>query len=154
VFNHFTPLDLDLNAGDINLGYPLKVGTADVNSMARLMGIFWADNAKNSNGVKRSQIGQARETTANQALAAILNSAMPGGAPLPEFKGLQLDIDRIRTILSSNIVKDIKDLGAALDAYNNLGDNIALDPSLPSTGHADPKTAKNVIGDIPWADSP
>jgi hypothetical protein len=82
VFTHFTPPDADNSTGYINLGYPLAGGnTANVTDMHKLMGIFWANNAKNSDSLKRTQLGQARETTANQALAAILNSAMPGGKP-------------------------------------------------------------------------
>ena len=113
------------------------------------MGIFWANNAKNSNGDKRSAIGQARETAANQALAAILNAAMPGGKPLPAGYSLT----EIRNILSGTDINAIKALNSALDAFNNSGDNIALDPSLPPTGKADPQGAKG-IADIPWADSP
>jgi hypothetical protein len=151
IFNTYLP-------GGINLGYPLKVGapfpdTANVTTINQLMSIFWANNAKNDDGKKRSAIGQARETAANQALAAILNSAMPGGAPLPTFNGSPLTIASIANILTNGTIAQIKALNSALDAFNNSGDDIALDPSLPATGKADPQGAK-AIADIPWADSP
>lgn len=131
------------------LGSDINLGWKDITNISELMGIFWANNAKTSTGAKRSALCQAKETASNQALAAILNSAMPGGAPLPAGYSLS----QIAAILNGTNLKAVKDLNSALDAYNNLGDNIALDPGLPSTGRADPKGAKD-IANIPFADCP
>jgi len=67
---------------------------------------------------------------AARALAAIMNYYMPGGAPLPDG----ITLTSIAEILSSNNIKDIRDLGSALAEYNESGDDEALDPSLPPTG--------------------
>jgi hypothetical protein len=131
------------------LGDHIDLGWKYVDSMEKLMGIFWANNAKNSNGTKRSALCQAKETASNQALAAILNSAMPGGKALPA----PYTLDMIKSILSGSDINAIKKLSSDLDAFNNSGDNVALDPTLLPTGKADPQGAK-AIADIPFADCP
>jgi hypothetical protein len=141
IFNTYIVGNPALFPNGIDLGYK------QVKSMDDLMGIFWANNAKNSNGDKRSQIGQARETAAQQAIAAILNSVMPGGKPLPAGYSLT----QIASILGGTNQNAIKALGSALDAFNNGGDNVAL-PVGTVTGKADPKTARE-IADIPFADT-
>jgi hypothetical protein len=144
-----THLDFTTYIFQTYLGSHIDLGWKDITNMNDLMGIFWANNAKTSTGAKRSPLCQAKETASNQALAAILNSAMPGGEPLPAGYSLT----QIADILRDGNLKAVKDLNSALDAYNNSGDNIALDPSLPSTGRANPKGARD-IAHIEFADCP
>jgi len=59
-----------------------------------------------------------------------MNSSMPGGAPLPDG----ITRGSIAETLTNGNVKDIRDLGSALAGYNESGDDVALDPSLPPTG--------------------
>jgi hypothetical protein len=128
-------------------GSSIDLGWKNATSMEKLMGIFWANVAKNSNGSKRSNLCQARVQASWQAIAAILNSNMPGGAPLPSG----VTLESIKNTLGGNNVSAIKALASQLDTYNNSGDGVALDPSLPPTGKADPNGARN-IADIPFAD--
>ncbi len=67
------------------LGDPpsIDLGWKNVTSIDDLMGIFWANVAKNADGSKRSNLCKAKVQASWQTLAAILNSSMPGGAPLP-----------------------------------------------------------------------
>lgn len=72
-----------------------------------------------------------------------MNSYMPGGAPLPAG----ITLTSIAATLSGNNEKAIRDLGSKLAAYNESGDNVALDPTLPPTGktnNADPQGARDV----------
>ena len=114
--------------------------------MEDLMGIFWANTAKNDDGSKRDKLCQAKEQAARQAVAAILNSALPNGAPLT------VELSEIQSILAGDDIGAIRDLGKALDEYNNSGDDIAL-TGVHATGSADPKAAK-AIANIPFADCP
>ncbi|PVV82711.1 hypothetical protein DD509_07935, partial [Dehalogenimonas alkenigignens] len=131
--------------GNINLG-SWGGNTWDVTTMEQLMGLFWANPAKNSDGSSRTALDQAKIHTAQQALAAILNDAMTGGAPMP------VSLAEIVAVLEGNSIGQVRNLGTLLDAYNNSGDDIALDPSLPPTKKLSdirPKAEAN----IPWADT-
>jgi len=114
-----------------------------INNTCDYMGLMWAKQASNSNGTKREKIDAARIHTAHQALAAIMNSYMPGGAPL------NITLEDIAETLTNGTVKQIRDLGSLLADYNESGDDEALDPSLPPTGrtnNADPQGARLVGG--------
>jgi len=121
------------------------------------MALMWANQAKNSDGTMRLSIDQARIHTAQQALAAIMNDSMAGGANLLAWlqaNGYPSATDArtlIADILTSGTTKEIRDLGSALAGYNESGDDQALDPSLPATGKttgniADPQGAR-LVGD-------
>lgn len=128
-------------------GSHIDLGWKNITTINQLMGIFWANVAKKSDGKKRTALDQARMIASQQAIAAILNSSMPGGSPLPS--GFTLDV--IRTTLAGTDINAIKSLGSLLATYNESGDSFALDPSLPPTGRATPKAARD-IADIPFAD--
>jgi len=130
-------------------GSCIDLGWRNVTSMDEMMGIFWANVAKNSTGAKRGELCKVRVKTSWQAIAAILNSNMPGGASLPGG----VTLESIKNTLGGTNVSAIKALASQLDTYNNSGDGVALDPSLPPTGKADPKGARD-IADIPFADCP
>ena len=131
---------LNDSVNGLNLGIlPIDLGTWNgqdmvINSTCRYMGLMWSDQAKNSNGTKREDIDAARIHTAHQALAAIMNSYMPGGAPL------NITLGSIAETLTNGTAKEIRDLGSLLAAYNEKGEGVALDPSLPPTG----KTSGNI----------
>jgi hypothetical protein len=129
------------------LGGYICLGYKEVDSMSDLMGIMWANKAKESDRTQRSPLCKAKQKAAFQAIPAILNDGMPGGAPLPD----SLTPGDIASILCGDDISAINDLATTLDEYNNLGDDQALDPSLPPTGKADPKGAKEVAN-IPFAD--
>lgn len=129
-------------SGTMNIGWKVLDGSDDV------FGIFWANNAKNSNGTKRSQLCAAKETTANQVVAAILNSALSNGAPLP------VPLATIQAIMSGTNITAIRNLGTTLDTYNQSGDTQAIvDNDGTLIKPADPKCAK-ALADIPFADCP
>jgi hypothetical protein len=151
VFNTYTGNPPDGNSstpGYIDLGW-----LPPITNISDLMGVFWANNAKNSNGSDRDPnkklqpICQARETASNQALAAILNSAVPGGKALPAGYSLT----QIASILHGNNITAIQQLNTDLTAFNQSGDTVAFNGSLPPTGRANPQGAKNTAN-IPFAD--
>jgi hypothetical protein len=99
---------------------------------------MYSDQSKNSDRTMRKDIDNARIHTAHQALAAIMNSLMPGGAPLPAGITLQ----SIATTLSSDNITAIRNLGSALANFNESHEDVALDPSLPPTGKVSGNTAQ------------
>ena len=123
-----------------------------INSTCRYFGLMWSDQSANSNSKPRYPIDVVRIHAAHQALAAIMNSLMPGGAPLPGG----LTPASIATALSSNNITVIGNLGSVLENYNVSGDLVALDPSLqPYQGNADPQGGRQVgRGCISYFDTP
>jgi hypothetical protein len=106
-----------------------------INSTCRYMGLMWSDQSANSNKKPRYDIDVVRIHAAHQALAAIMNSLMPGGAPLPGG----LTPASIATALSSNNITEIGNLGSLLENYNVSGEGVPLDPALQAhQGNADP----------------
>ncbi|APV43494.1 Cna protein B-type domain-containing protein [Dehalogenimonas formicexedens] len=142
VFTDPTGLNSNINLGT----WGGKTWT--ITTMEQLMGLLWANTAKNADETSSSRltIDQAKIHTAQQALAAILNDAMAGGAPLP------VTLTDIVGVLEGNSIGQVRSLGSTLDAYNNSGDNIALDPSLPPTKKGDEGKPKD-LADIPWANT-
>jgi len=115
------------NIPDIDLGdWPNGGGL--INGVCSYMGLMWSEQNWNSDYTGREKIDAARIHTAHQALAAIMNSYMPNGAALP------VSLAEIRDILESNNIKDIRDLGSLLAAFNESGEEVAFDPSVPPTG--------------------
>jgi uncharacterized repeat protein (TIGR01451 family) len=124
----------------------------DIDSMEELMGVMWANPANNCDGTKRVAIDQARILAAQQAIGAILNNAMPAGGDLDAWLARCGITDSIVSILEGNNINQIHQLQSALDGFNNSGDDIAFDPSLPPTGRANPTGARE-IADICWANT-
>jgi len=141
-YNYSTHVFEDHLNGSIDLGWKV------VNSSDDLFGIFWANNAFNSDDTRRSKLCQARVTVSKQALAAILNSGLDNGAPLPPGA----NETEIAAILSGTNVKAIRDLGEVLDDYNKQWDDIAIiDYDGTEVVHADPNTARDVAN-VSFAD--
>jgi hypothetical protein len=143
-----THCDYTQHVFNVHLAGDMNIGWRNITNSSDLFGIFWANNAKNSDGTKRGKLCQARETVANQVLAAILNSALTNGAPLP------VPLSTIQSIMSGTSVTAIRNLGATLDAYNQSGDTVAIvDGDGYSIQPANPACAK-ALADIPFADCP
>ncbi len=129
---------------------PIDLGTWNgqdmtIDSVCSYMGLMWSNQANNSDGTKRYAIDQARIHTAQQALAAIMNDSMPGGGFLDAWLADHGITQSIAYILTNGTTKEIRDLGSILAGFNESGEEIALDPSLPPTGrtnNADPQGAR------------
>ena len=108
-----------------------------------LLGGFWANISKKSNGGKRSGIDQARMQLLQQLLAALLNKyglgSDDGGA-----------IATAETRFCGNSTNDIKASIGALGSFNSSGDTVPT--GFPSQA-ADPKEAKDEAN-IPFWDDP
>ena len=110
-----------------------------IDSVCRYMGLMWSDQSKSYNRKPRYDIDVVRIHAAHQALAAITNSLMPGGAPLPGG----MTPASIAATLSSNNITEIGNLASVLTDYNESGDLVPLDPSLQAhQGNANPTGAR------------
>jgi hypothetical protein len=135
------------NGAPIDLGWKTITGTDDI------FGIFWASVSKQSDGSKRGLTCQACVIGSQQLLAAILNTYLDNGAPVPidSVTGLDL-ITAMRNALAAKNRAEILRLTTLLDDYNNSGDGVAIiDFDGTVAGRADPKAAK-AAADIPFAD--
>jgi hypothetical protein len=137
---HFTP---------INLGDWDGLGPEEdriVDSVCTYMGLMWSKQTHNANGDKRANaIDVARIHTAHQAVAAFMNQYIPGGASIPYPSGYASAADWIYDVMTNGNTRAIRDLGSELAAFNESGDDIAFDPSVPPTGrtnNADPQGAR------------
>ena len=132
----------DYLLGSINLG------TRTVDSIGEVMGAFWSSPAYNSDGSKRTDpVCKAKSQAVFQAMAAILSSATPGGAPI-EASGYSLV--QIQLILGGSSLRDIKALSKALGDFNMSGEGFNFEISQ---GNATPTEAQN-IADIAFWDCP
>lgn len=102
------------NGGPFNLGWVVLDDIGDV------LGALFANPAKDSLGNKRDQLCQARVNASRQAVAALLNSCLDNGAPLPKTPS------EIATILGGTNIGAIHQLGGILDDYNNSGDDVTI----------------------------
>jgi len=121
---------------------PINLGWVVLDSKEDVFGMLWANKARESDGSKRDKLCQAKVITSFQAVAAILNTGLPNGAPLPMVD--------IVGILSGDDIGAIKALGGILDAYNNSGDYVEIEEEVPP---ADPQAAK-ADANIAIADCP
>jgi len=149
----FNSMDSDLTDPD---NIVIDLGWKKITNINELMGIFWANNAKESTGEKRDPLCQARMIASQQALAAILNTGLANGANLLSwlkthgYPTATNAYETIATILAGGEVDAIRTLGGVLGAYNESGDNVAL-PLGTVTGRANPQGAKEVA-QISFAD--
>ncbi len=103
-----------------HLDNPIDLGWVELNSADDVTGMLWANVARTSTGAKRDQLCQARVIASHQAVAAILNSSLENGAPLP------VSLSEIASILGGTDMAAIKALGEQLDYYNNSGDDMDI----------------------------
>ena len=136
-----------------HLGGTIDLGWKILDDPSEVFGMFWANNAKESDGTRRSKVCQAQVIGSFQLLAAILNTGLDNGAavPIDPVTGLSI-IDAMRDALAAGNRQEILRLVGPLDAYNNSGDDIAIiDNDGFLVGKADPKLAKP-IADLTIAD--
>lgn len=127
------------------LGEPcIDLGWIEVCDMDEVCAVFWANNAKNSDGSKRSKLCQARMHASFHALAAIFNNCMPSGGGIPVSPA------EIAAILGGDDIGAIKDLASILADYNESGDDIAIIDPWGPPGSATPSECKSV--DMDFAD--
>jgi hypothetical protein len=128
--------------------------TWDITTMEQLMGILWANNAKNCDGSSRLSIDQARMKVLYQLIPAMFNDALPNGADLNTYlasHGITLGVVQILESGKLNGTNSINALHQVLSDYNTSGDTVALDPSLPPTKKGDEKPKD--LADVCWANT-
>jgi uncharacterized repeat protein (TIGR01451 family) len=136
-----------------HLGGTINLGWRTLDTCSEVFGMFWAANAKESDGTRRTQLCQARVIGSFQLLAAILNSGLDNGAgvPIDPVTGLDI-ITAMQNALAGTNIQEIKRIQGLLDTYNNSGDNIAIiDNDGTTQGNANPRFAK-ASADITIAD--
>jgi hypothetical protein len=139
-----THFDYTTHVFNDHLGGTIDLGWRTLNSPDEVVGMFWANNAKDSDGKKRNKVCQAQVTASFHLLAAILNTGLDNGAsvPIDPVTGNNL-IVAMRNALATGNQNEIKRLQPLLDAYNNSGDDIALvDDDGTLQGLANPNLAK------------
>jgi uncharacterized repeat protein (TIGR01451 family) len=139
----FTKCIFDKCGSEFDLGWRV------VDSYADVFGIFIAKNATNSDGSKRtSALCKAQVKCSHQALAALLNTCLDGGKPLPNG----ITADSIAETLATGTVAQINALHDVLGMYNESGDLEPLSPTETCPqGSATPK-ASTAAADLTFAD--
>ncbi len=125
----------------------IDIGWRNISTISDLMGVFWADTAKDADDTDRSNLCQARLKTSRQALAAILSNILPNGGPMP------VTLSFIQSTLNGNDINAINNLGTLLDVYNNSGEHVPIEDNNYPIGNATPGLAE-AIANIPFADCP
>jgi hypothetical protein len=111
-------------------------------TVEQVMGGFWANIAKTSDGTKRSALDQARMRLLQQLLAAILNNQLFGSSPSGT-----ISIDDAKAAFCGTDITAIRNAQAAMAAFNTSGDSGVFTPGQS----ADAKTAR-AIADIAFWD--
>ncbi len=105
-----------------------------VNNIGKLMGAFWSDIAKKTNGQQRSALDQAKMILVQQYFAAVLNKAAFGTDDAGTISAAQ-------TACGTNNRDAILNAALALEAFNKSGDGAPLPPG-EDPGSADPEAAQ------------
>lgn len=116
-----------------------------ITTVGQLFGGFYAPIAKTTTGAKRTPVDQARVQMLQQLLAAKLNCAA--------FNCSQVTINLIASADAAYKAGDknlINSLAGQLDAFNNSGDNVAINPTLGVTGKATPSLSKSLADLVFW----
>jgi hypothetical protein len=122
---------------NVHCGGLIDLGWVVVDSNEDIFGVFWANKSRNTNGSRRSALCRARMHASFHALAAILNSCLDNGAPLPKTP------TEITAILGGTNRSAIIALAGQLGAYNESGDEVPIvDNDGFAIGNADPAAAK------------
>ncbi len=129
--------------GNITIGVAPHKG--QLTEIGQVFGGFYAPIAKTTTGAKRSPVDQARIQMLQQLLAAKLNCAAFGCS-----NAIQTLITNSDSAYAAGNRSTIISLAGQLDAYNNSGDAIAIDPNLPTTGKATPKTSQSLANLSFW----
>ena len=134
----------------VHLGGTMDLGWKTLTDTSEVFGILWSNPARDSEGQRRSPLCQAKILLSQQLVAAILNTGLDNGAPVPAdpmHPGMNI-IESAQAALAAcddrAEMLRIKDL---LDMYNNSGTEVEIEDAdgFP-VGSADPRCAKD------WAD--
>jgi hypothetical protein len=110
-------------------------------TVEQVMGGFWANIAKTSDGTKRSALDQARMRLLQQLLAAILNNQLFGSSPSGT-----ISIDDAKAAFCGTDITAINAAQAAMASFNTSGDSGAFTPG----GSADAKHARSIADIAFW----
>jgi hypothetical protein len=110
-----------------------------------VMGGFWSNIAKETDGTKRSKLDQARMQLAQQLLAAILNNQLFGSSPSGS-----ISIDAAKDAFCTGDLAAVKAAASAMAAFNEGGDSGEFTPG----GSADAKDARAIADLQFWDDLP
>jgi uncharacterized surface anchored protein len=133
--------DFTKHVFDVHLGGSIDLGWRVLDSYEDLFGMFWANNAWDSNGVMRSKLCKAKVIGSFHLTAAILNTGLGNGAPVPidPVTGDDL-ITAMQNALSGDDSEEILRIKDLLDEYNNSGTEVEIVdddgyPVLPADPH-------------------
>lgn len=125
-------------------GFAINLGWKALTSCEDVFGIFWSNPSKDTLGVKRPALCQTKLHASWQLLASILNTRLDNGQAIPTdtVTGLSL-IDAMQAALQTTNRKEIIRLQGLLGAYNESGDNVAIQDSDGNlVPNADPTGAR------------
>jgi uncharacterized repeat protein (TIGR01451 family) len=142
-----THCDYTSHVFEVHLGSYIDLGWKQLDSPEDVFGMLWARISRESDHSPRSRLDMARMIASRQAVAAILNSGLDNGAPLP------VSLADIASILGGTDIGAILALKGTLDSYNNSGDDVEIvDGDGQVILPADPKCSW-ALADITIADS-
>jgi hypothetical protein len=113
-------------------------------TVEEVMGGFWSNIAKQTDGDKRTKLDQARMQLAQQLLAAILNNQLFGSSPSG------ITIEQAKAAFCGSDISAIKAAASAMAAFNESGDAGLFTPG----GSADAKHARAIADREYWDDLP
>lgn len=144
---------------EVHLGLPVSLGWVSVENCADALGVFWANNARETTRDRRDKLCQANTNASKQLMAAILNSGLDNGASVPIDPITTLPItDALVAELAKGQAADRKEvlrLHGLLGEYNESGDAEAIiDLDGAIIPPADPRGVRDYmdtsVTDCPW----
>ena len=114
----------------------------NIDTLAKLMGGFWASISKTSTGAKRSALDQARMQLLQQLLAAELNASAFGSVPA----GGSGMFAQWESALCGTNVTAIKNALSQAASFNTQGDSAVFTPGVS----ADSKNARSIANIAFW----
>ena len=141
-----THQDFMIHVFEDHLGSNIDLGWVKLTTHEEVMGMFWANVARESDRSRRDPVCQARIIGSFQLTAAILNTGLGTGGPADPEGGDA--IANMQAALAAGDRDEILRLNGILDEFNNSGDDIEIDEDVPP---ADPRSARSKA-DITIAD--
>ena len=120
----------------------VKICGRDIDTLGKLMGGFWSDVSKKSDGSKRSSLDQARMQLLQQLLAAELNASAFGSVP-SGGTGMFAQWEAALCGTNQNAIKTAQQQAAS---FNTAGDSSTFTPGTS----ADSKYARSVADRLFW----
>jgi hypothetical protein len=138
-----THCDYTEHVFEVHMGGEMRIGCEDdvLTTIEQVLGVLYANNAKNTDGKFRTPDCQAFAIASKQVVVALLNNSLSNGAPLP------YTVEQIQTIMCTGTKEEILALSYALDEYNNSGDDYAIeepgDHNINPTNPATPQQCRD-----------